>query len=173
MAKGRGGSKVILPAFEKPTVPNNHSQPEKTKTLELHGQSFQQLRTKVKVLVMTVKAVKTARKLAKNNGFSERRLGVMQTHRKREEQPSYARLLLRFRLIGKHSDLLQAWGVWQQVCADPVVTKLSMTLAAKKEHVHLVSVAEPFKNCARVLNSMSERQIAALKQRLGVPCVTR
>jgi len=98
----------------------------------------------------------------------------MQTHRKREERPSYARVLLRFRLIDKnYSGLQNAWHVWQSVCADPVVTKLSMALAAKKEHVHLVSVAEPFKNAARVLISMSERQLNDLKQRLGVPCATR
>ena len=123
---------------------------------------------------MTVKAVKTARKPAKNNGFHERRLGVMQTHRKREEQPSYARLLQRFRLIDKnYSGLQNAWHVWQLFCADRVVIRLSMALAAKKKQVHLPSVAEPYQNGARVLAVMSERQLAALKQRLGVSCATR
>jgi hypothetical protein len=117
---------------------------------------------------MTGKAVKTARKPAKNNGFHERRLGPMQTHRKREKQPSYARLLLRFRLIGKHSDLQAAYGMWTRVCADPEVIRLSMALAAKKELVHLVSVAAPYQHGARVLAAMSERQLSALKQRVGV-----
>src|ERR1700692_1161092 len=116
---------------------------------------------------MTDKVAKTARKPAKNNGFRERRLGPMETHRKREEQPSYARLLLRFRLIDKnYSGLQNAWYVWQRVCADAEVIRLSMVLAAKKKPIYLVSVAEPFKNCAGVLAAMSERQLAALKERL-------
>jgi hypothetical protein len=113
---------------------------------------------------MTVKAAKTARKPAKNNGSHERRLGPMQTHRKREEQPSYARLLLRFRLLGKHSGLQEAWGTWRRVRSDPEVVRLSMKL----EKVFLPSVAAPFKNGAQVLAAMSENQIAALRQRVGV-----
>jgi hypothetical protein len=119
---------------------------------------------------MPYKAVKKERKPAKNNGFHKVRLGPMQTHRKREKEPSYARLLQRFRLIAKHSDLQQAWGTWQRICSDPVVIKLSRALAAKEKPVHLVSVAEPFKNCAAVLTAMSEGQLSSLKQRLGVPC---
>jgi hypothetical protein len=118
---------------------------------------------------MTGKVAKTARKPAKDKGFRERRLGPMEIHRKREEQPSYARLLLRFRLIDKnYSGLQNAWYVWQRVCADAEVIQLSMTLAAKKKPIHMVSVTEPFKNCAAVLTAMSEQQLAALKQRLGV-----
>jgi hypothetical protein len=118
-------------------------------------------------VVMTAKAVKTARKPAKNNGFQERRLGAMETHRKREKEPSYLRLLLRFRLMAKHSDLQAAYGLWTRVCADPEVIRLSMALAAKKNPLYLVSVAEPFKNGARVLASMNERQLSELRRRVG------
>jgi hypothetical protein len=48
------------------------------------------------------------------------------------------------------------------------VIRLGMTLAAKKTPIPMVSVAEPFKNGARVLTAMSERQLSALRQRVGV-----
>jgi len=116
---------------------------------------------------MTDKAVKTARKPAKNNGFHKVRLGPMESHRKREEQPSYARLLLRFRLIDKnYSGLQSAWHVWQRVCADPEVIRLSMKREAKK--IFLPSVAAPYTHGARILAAMSERQLEALRQRVGV-----
>src|SRR5258706_10998366 len=105
---------------------------------------------------MTDKAVKKVRNPAKNNGFHERRLGPMETHRKREKQPSYARLLLRFRLIGKCSDLPTAWGVWQRVCSDPEVIRLSMKL----EKVFVPSVAVPYQNGSQVLAAMTDRQLA-------------
>jgi hypothetical protein len=145
---------------------SKESEPEKAKTLELHDQSFQQLTSKVKAVRMKDKAVKRARKPNKNSGFHKVRLGPMETHRKREEEPSYARLLLRFRLIGKRFDLQTAYAMWQRICTDPEVIRLSLKREAKK--VFLPSVAAPYTHGARVLASMSEQQLEALRQRVGV-----
>jgi hypothetical protein len=94
------------------------------------------------------------------------RLGAMQ-ERTRYEEPSYKRALVTAGLLERTAGLMTAWSAWQGVCRDPEFIKLSMTLAAKKEPVHLVSVAEPFQNGARVLAAMSERQLEALRQRVG------
>ena|SRR5258708_7914727 len=93
-----------------------------------------------------------------------KRLGAMQVEPTRHTEPSYFRVLLAAGLIENKTQIENAWGMWQRVCADPVVIRLSMKL----EKVFLPSVAAPFKNGALVLASMSENQIAALRQRVGV-----
>src|SRR5260370_29101817 len=94
-----------------------------------------------------------------------RQNGAMRTERTRETQPSYARVLVRFGLLDRKADLQAAWGLWQRVCADPEVIRLSMKREAKK--VFLPSVAAPYAHGARVLAAMTERQLSGLKQRLG------
>ncbi len=88
----------------------------------------------------------------------------MQVEPTRHTEPSYFRVLLAAGLIESKTSIENAWGRWQRVCADPVVIRLSMKL----EKVFLPSVAAPFKNGAQVLAAMSENQIAALRQRVGV-----
>ncbi len=87
----------------------------------------------------------------------------MQVERTRHETPSYFRVLLTAGLIRQETDLQDAWGMWQRVCADGVVKRLSMQL----EKVFLPSVAAPYQHGAQVLAAMSEHQISALKQRIG------
>ena len=90
----------------------------------------------------------------------------MQTEKTRHETPSYFRVLLAAGLIRQETALQDAWGMWQRVCTDPEVIRLSMKLE-KAKNVPLPSVAAPFKNGTHVLAAMSERQISALKQRIG------
>jgi hypothetical protein len=92
-----------------------------------------------------------------------KRLGAMQVERTRHETPSYFRVLLAVGLIEPKTRIENAWGTWRQVCADPIVKRLSMKL----KNVFLPSVAAPFKNGAQVLGAMSEQQISALKERIG------
>jgi hypothetical protein len=94
------------------------------------------------------------------------RLGVMQVERTRHTEPSYFRVLLAAGLIEQKTHIANAWGTWRQVCADPEVIRLSMALEKSKK-VFLPSVAAPFANGTQVLAGMSERQISALKQRIG------
>jgi len=117
---------------------------------------------------MEDKVVKTARKPSKNAGIRSARLGPMQTARKREIEPSYVRLLHRFRFIDRKNtlNLMTAFDVWQRVCVDPEVMRLSMTLASKRSPYP--SIAAPYQNGAKVLAAMSEKQILALKERIGV-----
>ncbi len=118
---------------------------------------------------MPQKLNQTARKPNENAGNRTIRLGVMQSARKREEEPSYIRLLHRFRLIDPTNRRLHtAYEVWQRVCRDTEVIRLSMALAAKGKPIYLASVTEPFKNGARVLAAMSEKQLSELKDRIGL-----
>ena len=94
------------------------------------------------------------------------RLGVMQVHRTRHEEPSYKRALVSAGLIDENT-AAESWDIWQAVCRDKVVIRLSMELEKQKK-VFLPSVAAPFQNGVHVLAAMSERQLSALKQRLGV-----
>jgi hypothetical protein len=90
----------------------------------------------------------------------------MQTEKSRYDTPSYFRALVAAGLIDESTNLQNAWGAWQRVCADPVVLRFSMEMEKSKK-VFLPSVASPFSNGTRVLHAMSERQISALKQRIG------
>jgi hypothetical protein len=94
------------------------------------------------------------------------RLGVMQTEKTRYETPSFQRALVAAGLIDETTTKDVAWYVWQGVCRDSVVIRLSMALETSKK-VFLPSVASPFSNGTRVLQAMNERQISALKQRIG------
>jgi hypothetical protein len=91
------------------------------------------------------------------------RLGAMQVERTRHTEPSYFRVLLAVGLIESKTQIENAWGKWQRVCADPEVIRLSMRL----DKVFLPSIAAPFQFGARVLAAMSEGQISALKKRIG------
>lgn len=95
------------------------------------------------------------------------RLGCMEVERVRHTEPAYKRTLTALGLLQPTADLMTAWGRWQSVCQDSEVRKLCMAHAAKKEPVFLVSVTEPFRNGVCVLQGMSERQISALKIRIG------
>jgi len=72
----------------------------------------------------------------------------------RHETPSYFRVLLTAGLIRQETDLQDAWGMWQRVCADGVVKRLSMQL----EKVFLPSVPHPISTEHRCLAAMSEHQ---------------
>jgi hypothetical protein len=103
----------------------------------------------------------------RNRRFREKRpirLGAMQVERTRHTEPSYFRVLLAAGLIQSKTQIDNAWGKWQLVCADPEVIRLSMKL----EKVSLPSVAAPFQHGAQVLAAMSEKQLDALKERVGV-----
>jgi hypothetical protein len=125
---------------------------------------------------MQRKSNRTAQKPNDNASNRIVQLGVMQSARKREEEPSYIRLLHRFRLIDReqYTGLQRAFSVWQDVCRDAEVIRLSMALAAKGKPLYLASVTEPFKNGARVLAAMSDKQLSELKGRIGLgkekPC---
>jgi hypothetical protein len=95
------------------------------------------------------------------------RLGVMQTEKTRYETPSFQRALVAAGLIDETTTSDIAWHVWQSVCRDKVVIRLSMELE-KSNKVFLPSVSSPFSNGTRVLQAMTGRQIEALKIRLGV-----
>jgi len=97
-----------------------------------------------------------------------KRLGAMQIEPTRHVEPSYFRVLVSAGLIDRKTDIQNAWGIWQRVCADLEVIRLSMAKAAKKKPVYLVSIAAPFQNGAQVLAAMSIEQRSALKERLGI-----
>ena len=95
------------------------------------------------------------------------RLGCMQVERTRHIEPSYFRALVSAGVIERKTDIQSAWGMWLLVCADVEVIRLSMKLE-KEKNVSLPSVAAPFQNGAQVLAAMSEQQLDALKQRMGI-----
>ena len=105
----------------------------------------------------------------RNRRYKERRpirLGCMQVERTRHEEPSYFRVLLASGLIESKTQIGNAWGLWQRVCADPEIIRLSMKRDATKNF--LPSVAAPYQHGTRVLTAMSKTQLDALKQRIGM-----
>src|SRR5882762_6283420 len=94
------------------------------------------------------------------------RLGCMQVERTRHEEPSYKRALVSAGLVDE-TNAGESWDIWQSFCRDKTVIRLSMELE-KHKNVLLPSVAAPFQNGVQVLEAMSERQLDALKQRIGV-----
>jgi hypothetical protein len=93
-----------------------------------------------------------------------RRLGAMQIEKTRHTEKSFVRALLAAGLIDETTTNDLAWSVWQGVCRDSVVIRLSMELESKK--CSLPSVAAAFSVGTQVLKQMSAKQIAALKERV-------
>jgi hypothetical protein len=98
----------------------------------------------------------------------QQRLGCMQIEKTRHSEPAYKRTMVTLGLVQPTADLMTAWGRWQSICADPEVRKLCMAHAAKKEPVYLVSVTAPFHNGVCVLHAMNQKQLDALRERIGV-----
>src|SRR5689334_7524837 len=118
---------------------------------------------------MPVLTTNKPRKSAQNGSVSPSfatRLGPMTSSRKRETEPSYVRVLRRFLGFDERANLQTAWALWQRVCVDPEVIRLSMKREAK--NVPQPSVTAPYKQGAKVLAAMSEHQLAALRERVGV-----
>ena len=81
----------------------------------------------------------------RKRSYKEKRpLGAMAA-RQRETRPSYERILLRFGLLSDKINLQEAYGVWQRVCADPLVLKLAMVLDAEDKPAYLASVTAPYR----------------------------
>lgn len=99
-----------------------------------------------------------------------KRLGAMQVERTRHTEPSYFRVLFAAGLIERTTDIQNAWGLWQRICADEAVVMRSRELAAQDsgKPFHLTSISAPFQNGAQTLASMNEKQIAALRERHSV-----
>jgi hypothetical protein len=89
----------------------------------------------------------------------------MQVERTRHTEPSYIRALLSAGLIDE-STIGRSWEIWQSVCRDKVVIRLSMELEKTKKVV-LPSVAAPFQNLAHVLAVMNEKQLSELRSRVS------
>src|SRR5438445_6792418 len=94
-----------------------------------------------------------------------KRLGAMQVEPTRHTEPSYFRVLLASGLIESKTQIGNAWGIWQRVCADPEIIRLSMKRDATQNF--LPSVAAPYQHGTRVLTAMSEKQLDALAKRIG------
>ena len=90
----------------------------------------------------------------------------MQVERTRHQEPSYKRALVSAGLIDE-TNAAESWGIWQSVCRDNVVIRLSLELERQKK-VFLPSVAAPFHNGVQVLAAMTEQQLQALRERIGV-----
>jgi hypothetical protein len=92
---------------------------------------------------------------------------VMQVQPTRHTAPSYLRSLVAAGIVDAKTNVDAAWGIWTAVCGDVEFIRLSMALEKSKK-VFLPSVAAPFTNGTQVLKAMNQKQIDALKQRVGI-----
>jgi hypothetical protein len=95
------------------------------------------------------------------------RMGCMQVEKTRHETPSYMRALVAARIVDAKTSIDTAWGIWTTVCLDAEFVRACMALE-KSQRNFLPSVAAPFSNGVHVLKSMSEKQIAGLRERIGM-----
>jgi len=84
----------------------------------------------------------------------------------RSDRPEYEIVLKKYGFI-QPGTLRDRWGLWQSICADPVVRALSDKLEAKKAWQYRSS-AGVNSNARKVLARMTPAQRSALKARLGV-----
>jgi hypothetical protein len=77
------------------------------------------------------------------------------------------RALVAAQIINAATPIDAAWGVWTTVCRDTEFVRACMALEKSKK-VFLPSVASPFSNGVQVLKAMHQKQIDALKNRIGV-----
>jgi hypothetical protein len=128
---------------------------------------------------MVVTTTKIGRKQAKNKGLSllspsrtTLRLGAMAPARNRTaDAPTFQQILERYGFIPKESTAAEAWALWQRVAEDKRVIAMAQEIERPKHRMK--SVTAGYLHTGSVLSTMTARQTAALKQRLGVPCATR
>ena len=77
-------------------------------------------------------------------------------------------LLMRHKIISPRASTSDAWHYWQRVCEDGVVRERSMKRAARKRPDYLASVMAGYSYASAVLNGMTPKEFAALRERLGV-----
>jgi hypothetical protein len=95
------------------------------------------------------------------------RIGAMQVEKTRHSEPSYARSLVAAGIIKADTSIDAAWGIWTAVCGDTEFIRMSIAVE-KSKRVFLPSVASPFSNGVQVLKAMNQKQLDALKQRIGL-----
>jgi len=95
------------------------------------------------------------------------RIGAMQAEKTRLTEPSYMRALVAARIVDAKASIDTAWGIWTIVCRDAEFVRASMALEKSKK-VFLPSVASAFSNGTQVLKAMNQKQIDALKKRIGI-----
>src|SRR6266478_2766770 len=99
---------------------------------------------------------------------ARRPFGAMQERRDRNNDlPSYAQILFQHGFIDRHDTQGNSWSLYQRVCEDAEVRRLSQKIE-KSKHPALVSHMAGYSHHARVLAAMSSQQLSELKKRVGV-----
>jgi len=83
-----------------------------------------------------------------------------------EGEPAYMALLRKHGLINPRQ--MDAFHLWMRLCEDPVVRERGKKKAAAKRPAHMASFASGYSYADFVLKQMTPKELAALKQRLGI-----
>jgi hypothetical protein len=88
--------------------------------------------------------------------------------KKKTDQPAYAVLLIRNKLLSPRATSADAFSLWCRLCEDPEVVKRSQKMAAAKRPAYLASFASGYKYAEFVLKQMDAKSLQALRGRLGI-----
>jgi hypothetical protein len=95
------------------------------------------------------------------------RLGAMAPARDRTgDAPTYQQVLEKHGFLPR-SARVDGWSLWQRVAEDRTVVRMAQEIERPK--YKLASVTAGYQHTDKVLTTMSERQLAALKKRVGLP----
>ena|ERR1700730_734183 len=96
---------------------------------------------------------------------SERRLGAMAPARNRTaDAPTYQQVLTKHGLLPRGASISEAWALWQKVCEDRTIVKMSQEI--ERDKWRMSSVTAGYQHTEKVLAMMSARQMVALKNRI-------
>jgi hypothetical protein len=96
---------------------------------------------------------------------SDRRLGAMAPVRNRtSDEPTYQQILTKHGLLPRGAPIAEAWQLWQKVCEDRTIVRMSQEIERDKWRISSVTAGYQF--FGRVLSAMSARQMTGLKNRI-------
>jgi len=83
------------------------------------------------------------------------------------DEPTYQQILTKHGLLSRDAPIAEAWRLWQKVCEDRTIVKMSQEIERDKWRISSVTAGYQF--FGRVLSAMSARQMTALKKRIEGP----
>jgi hypothetical protein len=86
----------------------------------------------------------------------------------RSDLPAYMTMMIRHKIISPRASTSDGFGMWMRLCEDTVVRERSMKKAAAKRPAYLASFASGYSHAEFVLKQMTQKELQALRDRLGV-----
>lgn len=81
------------------------------------------------------------------------------------DAPTYQQILTKHGLLPHNASADEAWAVWRRICEDSKVRTMSQEIERPK-HCLITSITAGYQHFGKVLSTLTDRQLNALKLRV-------